>query len=312
MKPKTDSVNKKTKNKKKTTFFDILKKVFFWLIFSGFWIATIWTIIFSPVMRIENIEIEGAAEDETDIKRIIESETSGNYFDFIPKNNLLTIPFVRIEHDILDGFIMVRSILIERRFPTTINVKVERREKFIVWCSSDSCWFVDERAEAFYEIDAKDIRKVNREIVIRDGSEKIIERGNKVVDIGVIDLCGELAIAMEENKDLEIDRKSFYIPSPVSGEVRVKTKQGWEAYFSTERPVLAQVNILSRILKGKISPEDVSQIEYIDLRIKGKAVYRFKNYKEREKEVEEIEVKGKADEKKSVIEKKEKKKKKDR
>lgn len=297
MKLKSDSVNKKTKNKKKTTFFDIIKKVFFWLFFFGFWIAAIWTIIFSSVMRIENIEIEGATEDKLGVSGIIESVINEKYFEFVPKNNLLTIPFARIENDILNRFIMVRSVLIERKFPKTINVKVERREKFVVWCSGDSCWFVDERAEAFHEIETDDVEKMDREIIIRDGSEKLIERGSKVIGIEIIDLCGKLATLAETSGDLEIKRNSFYIPSPVSGEVRVETRQGWEVYFSTERSILAQFKILGRILGNKIALEDVDELEYIDLRIKGKAVYRFRNYKEREEAREKIEAEEKNDEK---------------
>ena len=82
----------------------------------------------------------------------------------------------------------------------------------------------------------------------------------------------------------------------MSGELRVKTVQGWEIYFSTERPITTQARILKRILKSKLVEEDLSQLEYIDLRIKGKAVYRFKNYEEREKELREIEIRGKTDE----------------
>ena len=292
---KKHEINKKTKNKKKTTFFDIFKKVLFWLAFLSFLITTFWVLIFSAVMRIETIQVFGAPEDEHKIIKIVEDNIFGKYFDLIPRNNLLTFSSSKIKEEVLSNFIMVRTIDIKRKFPTEIRHDIEKREMFVIWCS-EKCWFVDERAETFREIAKQDLEDTKEIAIIADGSGKDVENGGKVADVKIIKLCSNLSKTVEEKSGINIDQKSIYIPSPMSGELRVKTVQGWEIYFSTERPITTQARILKRILKSKLVEEDLSQLEYIDLRIKGKAVYRFKNYEEREKELREIEIRGKTDE----------------
>ena len=86
---KKHEINKKTKNKKKTTFFDIFKKVLFWLAFLSFLITTFWVLIFSAVMRIETIQVFGAPEDEHKIIKIVEDNIFGKYFFYSLSNQLI-------------------------------------------------------------------------------------------------------------------------------------------------------------------------------------------------------------------------------
>ncbi len=291
------AVNKKTKNKKRNTFLEIFKKVVFWFIFFGFCAVVVWTVIFSPAMQIEEIDIVGAAEDEIGIRQIVEKEMSGKYFDFFPRNNLLIAPLEKIQLGIRTEFIMTRNVRVEKKFPSKIVLEVERRKDSFVWCSNNSCWLIDEIAEAFYEIKNQEKELKEDIVLITDRSGRVVEKGDKVAHIEIVELCNKLPKIMKEDTDIEIDIKSLYIPSLVAGEVRVKTKVGWEIYFSTERSLEKQVKILKKILTVKISEIDLAQLEYVDLRVKGKVVYRFRDYKEREKELEEVAVKGVSDEK---------------
>lgn len=282
-------INKKTKNKKKTTFFDIIKKIFFWFLFFGFWVTTIWVLFFSSVMKIAEIEVEDILQEKQTIQTMVRNNISGKYFDFIPRDNLILFPEKRIEREISNKFMLIRKVKIEREFPTKIIVKIERRELSVVWCEDADCWLVDEYAEAFHQIVRQNLKEDDRSVVITDGSGKTVKKGDKVVDAKIIKLSSNLSEIIETESGVEIDQKSIYIPSPVSGELRAETKQGWKVYFSTERPVLIQAKILRKILNSKFIKEDIAELEYIDLRIKGKIIYRFKNYKERIKEAEELE-----------------------
>ncbi len=308
--------NKKRKNKKKYTFFELIKKIIFWFIFFGFSVATIWTVIFSPVMEVREVEIIGAAEDEAGVRNVFEKNVYGEYFNFIPKDNLITVPLKKIQAEIFNNFFMIRKIEVERKFPAKVVFEIERRKKTIIWSNGNSYWFVDERAEAFHHVNKEEIEKLENDILVTDGSGREVERGDEIAHIEIVDLCSNLQRTVQEEGDIEINNKSLYIPSPVSGEVRVKTKEGWEIYFSSERPLARQVKILKKVLAAKITQEDLVKLEYVDLRVKGKVVYRFTDYKEREKELEEIEVKGassdKAQEIKTETEKDENKKKNDK
>lgn len=95
-------------------------------------------------------------------------------------------------------------------------------------------------------------------------------------------------------------------------ELRVETRDGWRVYFSTARTIETQAKVLREIIDDKITEDNIAQLEYIDLRIKGKASFRFKDYKRREELKRELEDKLESLETKvlGAQKKKEKKKKK--
>lgn len=278
---------KRNKNKKKRTFLDFFKRFIFWLIFLSFWGLAFWTILFSEMMEIKKIEIIGDSRNNQEIKQLIKKKGVQKYLDLVSKNNLLLFPTSQIEDEILDRFKMVREVDVSRSFPDTIEVRIEERELALLWRVNEQYFLVDERAEIFYKATDRDLE--GETFLISDGSKRRLKIGDKVINTRIIKLILDLEEVVSQKLKISLDKKTFFIPSPMSQELQVKTKAGWKIYFSTERELALQVKILKKMLANEIDNNDLTKLEYIDMRVKGKVVYRFKDYKEREKELEEME-----------------------
>ncbi len=283
------SLGKKTKNKKKINFKDIFKKISFWVLFISFWVLFFWTIFFSSVMKIDRVRIVGDVKNASQIQSFAKDIMNQKYFNKVPKNNLLIFPVKVFQEKLLKEFNIIRTIDVKREFPKEIVIDIEERKDFIIWCSDKNCWLVDERSEAFHEIEKEQIDQFEDRVVVLDGSEKSVEKYGKVVSPRIVKILLKLADDFSSLANIEIDKKSFFTPSSMSGELQFKTKTGWKIYFSTDRPISVQIKVLKKMLDIKLRDEDLGKLEYIDLRIKGKVVYRFRDYKERE---DDIEVKG--------------------
>ncbi|MEA2007414.1 MAG: FtsQ-type POTRA domain-containing protein [Patescibacteria group bacterium] len=283
--------NRKIKNRKKQSWLSFFRKVVFWLIFILFWGVSLWTLFFSDVMKVTNVESVGDSENFSSfhVEQHVGEIISRKFLGLIPRDNLLLISKKSIVKEIKESHGLIRDVSVERRFPNTIVIGIEERESHIIWCNNEICVLLDERGEAFGDVEDFDGEK---DVRVFDTSNKKFELGDRVAEPEFVFFSEKLPDMFFEELSIEIE-PTLQTPSSMSGEIRLKTKDGWEGMFSTNRPMGVQMKVMKKILKEKIGPEKVSQLEYIDLRIKGKAMYKFKQEEEKneneedEKEVEE-------------------------
>ena len=265
------------------SFWSIVKKVFFWLIFLGFWGITIWTLLFSDVMKVETVVVDSEKANKKEVKKIAQSEMRGNYLGVVPKGNLLVIPKKKIRESLQESFIFIRSVSIEKDFPKTIKISLEERENHLIWCSRASCFFVDENAEAFFVADISSEDQIGDLVIVSDISEKEIGIGERVAKVSFVKFCENLPQIIKQQTGIEIE-KNISTPSFMSEEVRARTKDGWQILFSTSREIDTQAKIINKILRESIPEEKRGEIEYLDLRIKGKATFKLKGEEKDEEE----------------------------
>jgi len=277
-------------NRKRPSLGLIIKKFFFWTIFLGFWATALWTIFFSDVMRANQVVVESSRVQKEEVEAIVRDSISKKYLSLIPQDNLLLIPEKKIEQRIKQKFIFIRDVEVTRSFPRSIKVHVEERESHIVWCSNNKCLLVDERAEAFYELGPNDKKLEEQLVQVKDLSGKEVQLEMRVAEPSFIKFCEDLPDRIALFTGIQIENR-LETPSSMSEEVRASTVGGWTLMLSTERSVDAQSEILKKVIKDKIPSDKIQQLEYIDLRIKGKATFKFS-----ESEPEEHEDEAKSEE----------------
>lgn len=286
--------NRKIKNRKRQTWLSLLRKVVFWLVFVSFWGVSFWTLFFSDVMKVTNIESVGVSEKFSSIhlEEQVGEIISGNILGLIPRDNLLLISKKAIAMQIKEDNELVRDVSVEKKFPNTIIIGIEERESHIVWCNNEICVLLDERGEAFSDVEKFGNAK---QVKVFDTSNKEFKLGDRVADPEFVFFAEKLPEVFFQELLIEIE-PTLQTPSSMSGEIRLKTKDGWEVMFSTDRPMGVQIKVMEKILKEKVGPEKVSQLEYIDLRIKGKATYKFKQEEKQKDDDEEDEKESAEDE----------------
>jgi cell division septal protein FtsQ len=228
-------------------------------------------------MKVDSISVTSNANvlRIEELKADISRELEGEYLWVLPQNNLLLVRSRQLKKMLREKYRLIRNISIRRKFPNELSVHIEERESHISWCFNDKCFLVDERGEAFLELENNE----NEAVKVVDSSGKEIGLGERVADPEFIFFVEKIPQVMTEELHLELEGV-FVTPSSMSNEVHVKTKEGWKVYFSTSRKLETQVEILKKIIRETVGKEKIGELEYVDLRIKGKAIYKLRQERE--------------------------------
>jgi len=289
----------KTKNRKK---FEIsksqtknfrsfsIKRFIFWLLFLFFLGTLFWLLFFSEFTQISSIEIVFDDPKKDDIKRVLQEEMKGEYFGFLPKNNIFFVPKKRIERKIREGDLLLEVFRIKKIFPKKISVFAKKREGVFVWQSEGKSFLVDNTGKAFRLLSNDQKEKfLDIFIVVIDESSRPIEVGQEVVSSELAIFFNKLIAGVEEASGSKFKRQ-VVIPSLVAEEVRLESQEGkWRLFLSTGQSIDRQAAALKALFEKKLSKNDIQELEYIDLRIKGRILYKTRSEDKEEQTNEKIE-----------------------
>jgi len=256
--------NKKTKNFK-NFLFKFLVLFFFGVCF--------WVLLFSDYMEIKNFKIETDKLDENLIKDAFTDLSKDSWLKYGSRNNFFLFPRQKLKEKLKKDFKIIKEVEFENKFPETLKVEIKERKALMIWCSQEKCFLLDEKGEVFYELKGNEKEeRFQAYKIIFDKSFSETKEGEKIEDGKMVLFIEELREKISERTKLEIERE-METPSVVSSEIRLKTKNGWQIYFSLEQKIEEQLQLLSQILETEISKQEKENLNYIDLRIKGKAIY---------------------------------------
>ncbi|MFC1801891.1 cell division protein FtsQ/DivIB, partial [Patescibacteria group bacterium] len=133
------------------------KKIFSYVLITIFFIALI-TFLFSLASKVEGINIKQVNIKgnkvlptkvlEDNIKVFIE----GDYLGLFSRANIAFYPRRKIEETLLENFKIIEEIDIDFGNLQMIDVAIQEREPYAVWCSSDEkCYFLDKKGFIFDE-----------------------------------------------------------------------------------------------------------------------------------------------------------------
>jgi cell division septal protein FtsQ len=258
------------RKQKKGNFF---QKLLFKVLFLAFFGVVLWVLFFSNFTEINTFEVETDNLDKNVVRDIFNEMKEGNWLKYGPKNNFFLFPRQKMKEKLKDKFKIIRDIEFENKFPNIIRINIKERKDLLIWCSREKCFLIDETGTAFYELqeNEKENRFQDYKIIL-DKSFSEVETGQKIEEGQIVLFVGDLGREIEEETELKIERE-METPSIISKEIRLKTGKGWQIYFSLEGNIEEQVELLKQILETGISSDEKANLNYIDLRIKGKAIY---------------------------------------
>jgi cell division septal protein FtsQ len=261
----------------------VAKKGAFGLFFLAFWIFFGWLLFFSPALEISQIEVVGLEGEElgAGTKRALKKQAADFFSDqkgvFFGRNFLFFFP-KQLEGQLRDQFKNLKEVRVTKQFPKSVRVEAQNRERFITWCQvKRECFLVDQAGIIFYhlnkapELEKKSQARVLEQAMSHEGEQ--FKVGQQFLDPGTVDLILEIALTKNQY-DWQLD--SIETPSWIAEQVQVKTNAGWKAYFSTKQNPQEQLAVLERVLQDEVGPENLNQLEYVDLRIADRAVFKLK------------------------------------
>ncbi len=264
----------KVKNKKAFSFGRFCKKMFFLLLLFAFLGVCGWVLLFSDYTEIKEVKIVSQKIDKDELKEISDNLMVEKWFEYLPKNNFFLFPRKTFIEKVKNDFKLARNIKFENKFPDKIKIEVEERQGVIIWCSRNKCWLLDEKGEIFYLLQPgeKEGRFKKYQVVV-DDSYLEIEEKQKIKSEGLIKFIKDSKNEIEKQFGLKIERE-IKTPALVSREIRFKVQdEGWEIYLNLDEDFITQIALLKEVLESSINSKEREQLNYIDLRISGKAIY---------------------------------------
>jgi len=274
--PNSSSVRNKTSRKEKlasksgdhNSYFGVFS---LWFLFLG---TLLYVVFFSPYLFITATNITGApAAEAQSLELFVNENLEGKYLWIFPKKDFFFISPRRLETKIKNAYPLVRAVTVKRIFPHSLDIQIDSREKIVLWCAS-SCYHIHEDGSVVPKSDVFD-KEVNlsQTLMIRDISEKAIPTGASVFPRQIFPFVTSLPDAISDRLGIEIEH-SFTVSSRFADEQILKTKEGWEIYLSTERPLDSSLDALGLVLEKEIIDNRTS-LKYIDLRTENRIYYVF-------------------------------------
>ncbi|MFA5777032.1 MAG: FtsQ-type POTRA domain-containing protein [Parcubacteria group bacterium] len=274
-------------SKKRKSFFerkedvlsnDAFSKIIFRFIFLLFAVSLAYILFLSPFLEIRKVYLEGTIElNREDVNNKINEVLAKKTLNLISRNNFILFPYSKIKSELLGGFKKISNVKIEKIFPDSIKVKITERKSLLIWCSAGPCFIIDENGYAYTgaDFESEEIKQ-NNLLSIIDNSGKPVIMGEKILNDNYI----KFAISLKDELDRETGIKvnsEYHTGSKMADEVKVKTEEGWEIYFSAVLPIEDSVRTLKTFLDKEIDQGERSKLEYVDLRAENRAYYKFKD-----------------------------------
>lgn len=253
----------------------ITYKVLFALLIGGFF----YFLFFSEWLQVHSITIEGNQNiDKKLILDSVEPFLHKKRLYLFPSNNYFWIPVSRIENEINSSFKRISKLEVERAFPGGIVIKVEEKKAVLIFCNNKGCVWVDEEGVSYNRSSHLETMTDNAsQVIVQDQSNSEMEIGSSVTDPKYVEFANNLWKNFPGTTKKELAGLSTSIPS--AQEIRAHAKDGFVVFFDINLPLERSLILLERVLNEEMKNkgEDVSCLEYVDLRLSDRIFYKLKD-----------------------------------
>jgi len=237
--------------------------IFLFVIF----LNAVYFLFFSQIFNIKNIVISGNERvKKEEILSVVASNLSKRFLLFQTKSIFLA-DISSIYKSIHKNFLKVSDIKISRKLPDTIVISLSERTAISLFCQNDKCFSLDKQGVIFEENN------------LLRGLLKIVDkRGGKEFGLGEAALSrNEIAGILKFDETLKGDMKVFSLQYEIlQDRATVKTKDGFDIYFSLEKDISFQIDKLKALFEKYIPLENRINLQYIELRFGNLANYKMK------------------------------------
>jgi hypothetical protein len=267
--PRRDSQKKKSK----------LSRFLFWLLFLGFLGVCGYILLFSPFLEIESVSVEGNQNiSSEEIVGKAGKTLNGKYFNFLSKRNFFLSSKKRMNQELKDNFSRLEISSIEKKFPRSILIRVKERQPELAWCSGGVCYLADKEGFVYAGANVTDSElNKNRFLIIIDDNARPVEIQHTSIGSEFVQYLKQIDTILVDELKFQIDG-NYHTPAMSSREIVIKIKEGegWLLKLSSVVSPEETKKILETIFEKELAGDKRAQLEYLDLRVKGKIYYKLK------------------------------------
>lgn len=259
-----------------------------WVSFFG---TVVYLVLFSSYLTLQEPSVIGLKNIRSDMFRsTIDDIVNQKYFGLFSRNRYFLVRPSSFEELLRKRYPLILEVEVRPIFPESLVINVKERESILLWCSGETCTHVQESGNVLPINDAyQEEENKSRTITIRDLSGKSLLPGDRITELELVTFPDELRQSLRDQFSLETTSE-MTLSSRFASELRVKTEEGWEIFFSTEIPVADSLEALELFFEKELQPERRRDLWYIDLRTENRIFYRYQEGKEDSEQSKENEV----------------------
>ncbi|MEK9151007.1 MAG: FtsQ-type POTRA domain-containing protein [Patescibacteria group bacterium] len=246
---------------------------FLWILLAG---TFVYIAFFSVFFLIGEPRIMGMSEiSEKTLRDFVENQVTGKYAGIVPKRGFFAVRPQTIAERLRMEYPLLASVSVTRVFPDSLRVEVTERQKILLWCSDDRCLLIDEAGVAHDGSRALSPENMPYALLITDTSGKPTAPGETVLDPEYGAFAVRMSGLFPERLGIAIEPR-YTTASRFADELRVRTEEGWEAYFGTDIPIESSLRTLKLLFEKELPQGRRATLAYIDLRTENRAYYAFR------------------------------------
>lgn len=234
-------------------------------------LGIIYVILFLPFWKIKKVEANGTEKvSSAELISAVGEYLGGFKLAKILKGNYLFFSEKKLAEYLKGNFPGLKEISVNKKLPPGLIVKARDRQKVMVYCGREQCFFLDEDGIAFES--APEIYG-GLNVVLKDNSGRETQPGNKMIEVSLINFM--LKAQKVIINDLNMSLVNFEIGNYPTSDVNVEMPEGWKIMLDSKLSLQEQISALKKVLDDKIKDQR-NRLEYIDLRIGNRVYYKFK------------------------------------
>lgn len=239
--------------------------------------------IFSKFFKIKNISVSGndyivGAAIIGGLKDVLNQEK----FIVLKNDNINFFDIDDAKTDLMLAFPRIEEISLEKKYPSSIKISIKEKEISEILCKGDKnsdsqkeeydskCYFIDKNGVAFDEA-AQTQGFLILKIIDKRGQD--FGLNSKALNKEFVDFVG--VIRKKFKSALSQNIKWFVLEHPAQREV-VAVVDNWRIIFDIEGSPEKQLFVLKEVIDKEIKDQK-NNLEYVDLRIDGRAYYKLAN-----------------------------------
>jgi len=182
----------------------------------------------------------------------------------ISSKSIFIIDKKKLTKDILNEFPGIQEVLVQKKMPDGLTLKITERQPFAVFCQNDNCFFIDENGVIFEPLEnlPKDM------VVLHKESVETNDLGKNIINKNIMDVIYKVQKNLKDN--FQIGVKEVF----VSELLVFKTSENWQIYFDPNSDIQLHITKMNILLKDEIPANTRKNIQYIYLQYKDRAYYK--------------------------------------
>jgi len=256
----------------------IFKRPAFWLAFflAVIFSASVYLIFFYSGLQINSILVSGNQKvSAEELKNLVSKNISKNVINLAnlhaSTKSILLANTDNLSKEILEKFPIIETANVNKNLPQTLNVVITERKQAGIFCNASfggegRCYSIDENGVIF-----EDLTEIPADaLVIWHPLGGQVVLAQNVLDKNIANAVVKTEKMLKDN--FQIGAKNVILPN--SGEMDIKTSEGWNIYFDPNSDIDLQITKVKLLLSGEISESARKNLQYIDMRFKDRAYYK--------------------------------------